>query len=55
MNRTLALLLAWTSPGFFSWGEGGFFYLVCEAIGHSWPIVPASGDNEDDCGEADGM
>jgi hypothetical protein len=23
--------------------------------GHSWPIVPASGDNEDDCGEADGM
>jgi hypothetical protein len=26
-----------------------FFYLVCEAI------VPASGDSEDDCGEADGM
>jgi hypothetical protein len=24
-------------------------------FGHSWPIVPASGDNEDDCGEADGM
>jgi hypothetical protein len=23
--------------------------------GHSWPIVPASGDNEDDCGEHDGM
>jgi hypothetical protein len=23
--------------------------------GHSWPIVPASGDNDDDCGEADGM
>jgi hypothetical protein len=23
--------------------------------GHSWPIVPASGDSEDDCGEADGM
>jgi hypothetical protein len=23
--------------------------------GHSWPTVPASGDNEDDCGEADGM
>jgi hypothetical protein len=22
---------------------------------HSWPIVPASGDIEDDCGEADGM
>jgi hypothetical protein len=23
--------------------------------GHSCPIVPASGDSEDDCGEADGM
>jgi hypothetical protein len=23
--------------------------------GHSWPIVPASGDNEDDYGEHDGM
>jgi hypothetical protein len=23
--------------------------------GHSWPIVPASGDSEDDWGEADGM
>jgi hypothetical protein len=23
--------------------------------GHSWPIVPASGDGEDDCGEADEM
>jgi hypothetical protein len=23
--------------------------------GHSWPIVPASGHSEDDCGEADGM
>jgi hypothetical protein len=22
--------------------------------GHSWPIVPASGDSEDDYGEADG-
>jgi hypothetical protein len=32
-----------------------FLYLVCEAICHSWPIVPASGDSEDDCGEADGM
>jgi hypothetical protein len=26
-------------------------YLVCEAI----VTVPASGDSEDDCGEADGM
>jgi hypothetical protein len=23
--------------------------------GHSWPIVPTSGDSEDVCGEADGM
>jgi hypothetical protein len=23
--------------------------------GHSWPIVPASGDSEDDYGEADGL
>jgi hypothetical protein len=23
--------------------------------GHSWLIVPALGDSEDDCGEADGM
>jgi hypothetical protein len=29
-----------------------FFYLVCEAIGTA---KPASGDSEDDCGEADGM
>jgi hypothetical protein len=32
--------------------------LVCEAIshcGHSWPIVPDSGDSEDDCRKADGM
>jgi hypothetical protein len=34
------------------------YYLVCEAIGTAATpdtIVPASGDNEDDCGEADGM
>jgi hypothetical protein len=31
-------------------GLGGYWQ-----CGHSWPIVPASGDNEDDCGEADGM
>jgi hypothetical protein len=23
--------------------------------GHSWPIVPASDDSKDYCGEADGM
>jgi hypothetical protein len=37
-----------------------FFFLIldCEAIGTAatpWPIVQASGDSEDDCGEADGM
>jgi hypothetical protein len=35
-----------------------FFYMVCEATGTTatpGPIVAASGDSEDDCGEADGM
>jgi hypothetical protein len=36
-----------------------YYYLVCEAIGTAatptWPIVPTSGDSEDDCWEADGM
>jgi hypothetical protein len=38
-----------------------FFYFLLFGLwghwhcGHSWPIVPASGDSEDDCGEADGM
>jgi hypothetical protein len=39
--------LARSPSVFFLWG-----YWHC---GHSWPIVPASGDSEDDCGEADGM
>jgi hypothetical protein len=33
-------------------GGGLWGYWHC---GHSWPIVPASGHNKDDCGEADGM
>jgi hypothetical protein len=37
---------------FFSFNSGLWGYWHC---GHSWPIVPASGDSEDDCGEADGM
>jgi hypothetical protein len=35
-----------------------FYIMVCEAIGTAatpGPIVPASVDSEDDCGEADGM
>jgi hypothetical protein len=35
-----------------------FLILIYEAIGTAatpWSIVPASGDSEDDCGEADGM
>jgi hypothetical protein len=40
--------------GFFSllllFGLWGYWH-----CGHSWPIVPASGDIEDDCGETDGM
>jgi hypothetical protein len=35
---------------FFLFGLWGYW-----PWGHSWPIVPASGDSEDDCGEADGM
>jgi hypothetical protein len=35
---------------FFNSGLWGYWH-----CGHSWPIVPASGDGEDDCGEADGM
>jgi hypothetical protein len=35
---------------FFNSGLCGYWH-----CGHSWPIVPASGDNEDDCGAADGM
>jgi hypothetical protein len=36
---------------FFNSGLWGYWH-----CGHSWPIVPASGDSsEDDCGEADGM
>jgi hypothetical protein len=35
---------------FFNSGLWGYWH-----YGHSWPIVPASGDSEDDCGEADGM
>jgi hypothetical protein len=33
-----------------------FFLLGYWHCGHSsWPVVPASGNSEDDCGEADGM
>jgi hypothetical protein len=35
---------------FFNSGLWGYWH-----CGHSWPIVPASGDSKDDCGEADGM
>jgi hypothetical protein len=35
---------------FFLFGLWGYWH-----CGHSWPIVPASGNSEDDCGEADGM
>jgi hypothetical protein len=32
-----------------------FFLFGLWGCSHSWPIVPASGDSDDDCGEADGM
>jgi hypothetical protein len=35
---------------FYLFGLWGYWH-----CGHSWPIVPPSGDSEDDCGEADGM
>jgi hypothetical protein len=35
---------------FLNSGLSGYWH-----CGHSWPIVPASGDSEDDCGETDGM
>jgi hypothetical protein len=35
---------------FFFFGLGGYWH-----CGHPWPIVSASGDSEDDCGETDGM
>jgi hypothetical protein len=38
--------------------NGYYYYLVLWGYwhcGHSWPIVLASGDSEDGCGEADGM
>jgi hypothetical protein len=35
---------------FFLFGLWGYWH-----CGHSWPIVPASGDNEDDCAESAGM
>jgi hypothetical protein len=39
-----------SSSVFSLFGLSGYWH-----CGHSWPIVPASGDSEDDCGEADGM
>jgi hypothetical protein len=55
----------WSDPGLNPDRRGGkpatIFLLLLFGLwgywhcGHSWPIVPASGDSEDDCGEADGM
>jgi hypothetical protein len=39
-----------SAPLLFLFGLGGYWH-----CGHSWPIVPASGESEDDCEEADGM
>jgi hypothetical protein len=43
-------ILLLTADCFFNSGLWGYWH-----CGHSWPIVPALGDNEDDCGEVDGM
>jgi hypothetical protein len=44
-------------PGPPRWEAGDYllFLLLFGLRGHSWPIVPALSDSEDDCGEADGM
>jgi hypothetical protein len=39
-----------TEDFFLLFGLWGYWH-----CGHSCPIVPASVDSEDDCGEADGM
>jgi hypothetical protein len=44
------IVTIWAAYFFFNSGLWGYWH-----CGHSWPIVPASGDSEDDCGEADGM
>jgi hypothetical protein len=48
MNRSLQYCLI--SANSFLFGLWGYWH-----CGHSWPIVPPSGDSEEDCGEADGM
>jgi hypothetical protein len=40
----------WFARLFLLFGLGGYWH-----CGHSWPIALASGDSEDDYGEADGM
>jgi hypothetical protein len=54
----------WPDPGLNPGRRGGMlaniFFIIIGLwgywhCGHSWPIVPALGDSEDDCGEADGM
>jgi hypothetical protein len=54
----------WPDPGLNPGRRGGnpaTIFLLLSGLwgywhcGHSWPIVPASGDSEDDSGEADGM
>jgi hypothetical protein len=50
---------AWRTEGWIETRHFFFFLLFglwgYWHCGHSWPIVPASGDNEDDSAEADGM
>jgi hypothetical protein len=48
--HVLIVFKFWSDVGFFFFGLWGYWH-----CGHSWPIVSASGDSEDDCGEADGM
>jgi hypothetical protein len=46
--RSFMKLKNYTPLPFFNSGLWGYWH-----CGHSWPIVPASGDSEDDCGEVE--
>jgi hypothetical protein len=49
-RRLTACAMARPVQAVFLFGLWGYWH-----CGHSWRILPASSDSEDDCGEADGM
>jgi hypothetical protein len=48
-------LLSFLLPIFFIFYFFFIWYVRLLALLPLWPIVPASGDSDNDCGEADGM